>query len=95
MTIAPEDINAEVEIYTTMFCGFCWRAKDLLQSKGVKFAEHDVSADANLRATMKERSNGGRTVPQIFINGNPIGGCDELYQLEHEGRLNTMLAGTE
>ena len=93
MTIAPEDINAEVEIYTTMFCGFCWRAKELLQTKGVKFKEYDVSSDAALRAKMTERSNGGRTVPQIFIDDTPIGGCDELFQLELEGRLNPMLEG--
>jgi glutaredoxin 3 len=95
MTIAPEDITAEVEIYTTMFCGFCWRAKDLLQSKGVKFTEYDVSSDSALRAKMKERSNGGRTVPQIFIDGALVGGCDELHQLEHAGKLNPMLTGAE
>jgi glutaredoxin 3 len=94
MTIAPEDITAEVEIYTTMFCGFCWRAKGLLETKGVKFIEYDVSSDAGLRAKMKERSNGGRTVPQIFIDDQLVGGCDELHQLEHEGRLNTLLTGT-
>ena len=93
MTTAPENITAEVEIYTTMFCGFCWRAKELLQTKGVKFKEYDVSSDAALRAKMKERSNGGRTVPQIFIDGTPIGGCDELFQLELEGHLNPMLEG--
>ena len=91
MSTIPENVAAEVEIYTTMFCGFCWRAKDLLQSKGVNFTEYDVSADAGLRAEMNERSNGGRTVPQIFINGTSVGGCDELYQLEHEGKLNALL----
>ena len=94
MTLSPDEITAEVEIYTTMFCGFCWRAKDLLQSKGVSFKEYDVSSDAALRAKMKERSNGGRTVPQIFIDDKLVGGCDELHQLEHEGRLNTLLTGT-
>ena len=93
MTLSPDDVTAEVEIYTTMFCGFCWRAKDLLQSKGVNFKEYDVSSDAALRAKMKERSNGGRTVPQIFINDKAVGGCDELYQMEHEGRLDPMLTG--
>ena len=93
MSTTPNGATAEVEIYTTMFCGFCWRAKDLLQSKGVNFTEYDVSSDAALRAEMNERSNGGRTVPQIFIAGNSIGGCDELYQLEHEGKLNAMLEG--
>jgi glutaredoxin 3 len=93
MTTTPENITAEVEIYTTGFCGFCWRAKDLLQAKGVNFKEYDVSSDRALRATMTERSNGGRTVPQIFIDGKSVGGCDELFQLENEGRLNPMLEG--
>ena len=93
MTIAPENITAEVEIYTTMFCGFCWKAKGLLESKGVPFKEYDVSSDAGLRKVMKDRSNGGRTVPQIFIDGKHVGGCDELHALERQGSLNPMLEG--
>ena len=93
MTEAPTNITAEVEIYATQYCPFCWRAKDLLSSKGVDYTEIDVGMDSGLRREMTERSGGGRTVPQIFINGSPIGGCDELYALESQGALNPMLEG--
>lgn len=85
--------NAEVEIYTTMYCPFCWRAKDLLSSKNVDYTEVDVGADPGKRREMQERAQGGRTVPQIFIDGKPIGGCDELYALERQGALDPLLAG--
>ena len=94
MTEAPTNITAEVEIYATQYCPFCWRAKDLLSSKGVEYTEIDVGMDSDLRREMTERSGGGRTVPQIFINGTPIGGCDELYALDSQGALNPMLEGT-
>ena len=81
-----------VEIYTTPFCGYCFRAKRLLQQKGVAFAETDVSGDYDLRAEMTQRAGGRRTVPQIFIGGTHIGGCDELYALERAGQLDPMLA---
>lgn len=86
-------LRAKVEVYATQYCPFCWRAKDLLASKGVEFDEIDVGADGSLRRQMTERSGGGRTVPQIFIDGSPIGDCDELYALEHDGRLDPLLAG--
>jgi glutaredoxin 3 len=82
---------AEVVMYTTAFCPFCLRAKALLKEKGVEFEEIDVMFDPAKRAEMTERSGGGRTVPQIFIDGTPIGGFDEMYELERQGRLNDML----
>lgn len=81
-----------VEIYTTPLCGFCSMAKRLLTQKGVAFAEVDVMREPARRAEMVERSGGGRTVPQIFIDGRPIGGCDELYALERAGELDALLA---
>ncbi|WP_323796719.1 glutaredoxin 3 [Nisaea sp.] len=82
---------AEVEIYTTMFCPFCVRAKKLLESKGVPFTEIDVSTSSSKRAEMTEKANGRYTVPQIFIDGAGIGGSDELAALEASGKLDEML----
>jgi glutaredoxin 3 len=70
------------------------RAKALLRSKGVAFEEIDVTDDPELRAKMVKRSGGRRTVPEIFINGEIIGGCDELYELEQRGELDLLLAQT-
>ena len=84
-------MSAEVEIYTTMYCPYCWRAKELLSAKSVTFTEINVGGSADKRREMTTRAEGGRTVPQIFINGIPIGGCDELYALEHKGQLDPML----
>lgn len=81
-----------VEIYTTRFCGFCVAAKRLLDAKGARFDEIDVGAAPEKRAEMMQRSGGGRTVPQIFIGGRHIGGCDELYELERSGKLDGLLA---
>lgn len=81
-----------VEIYTTPICGFCTAAKRLLDSKGIDFVEIDVMRDPEKRAEMTQRSSGGRTVPQIFIDGTPIGGCDDLFALEQDGKLDPMLA---
>ena len=82
---------ANVIMYSTVFCPFCMRAKALLKRKGVDFEVIDVMFDPAKRAEMTERSGGGRTVPQIFIGGEPIGGFDELYDLDREGRLDDML----
>jgi len=82
----------QVEIYTTRFCGFCVAAKRLLKSKEVAFKEVDVSFNAKKRAEMSERASGGFTVPQIFIGGAHVGGCDDLFALERAGKLNEMLA---
>ncbi len=85
-------MTARVEIYTSPFCGYCVRAKRLLSSKGVSFIEYDVLADTSLRPTMEARANGGSTVPQIFINGTHVGGCDDLHALDAAGKLDPMLA---
>lgn len=82
-----------VEIYTTPLCGYCHAAKRLLSQKGATFAEFDVSRDPDLRATMTRRSNGGRTVPQIFVGETHVGGCDDLYALDRAGKLDSLLAG--
>lgn len=84
---------ATVEIYTTFFCPFCSRAKNLLRKKGVDFTEISVDGDPALRQKMTERSGGGRTVPQIFIDGRPIGGSDELVAMENSGELDRLLHG--
>jgi len=81
-----------VEIYTTPLCGYCHAAKRLLTAKGIAFTEIDVSRDPSLRAAMTQRSNGGRTVPQIFVGELHVGGCDDLYALEQAGRLDPLLA---
>ena len=83
---------ANVEIYTTMMCGFCARAKNLLNKKSITFDEVDVTFSDAKRQEMMARAYGRYTVPQIFINGKGVGGCDELYALEREGRLYAMLA---
>jgi glutaredoxin 3 len=83
---------AKVEVYTTNYCPYCMRAKVLLKSKGVKFEEIDVTDDPDLRAKMVVLAGGRQTVPEIFINGEIIGGCDELYALERSGQLDKLLA---
>ena len=80
-----------VEIYTWKFCPFCIRAKGLLNEKGVKFTEYSIDGDNDARTKMSERAGGRRTVPQIFINGESIGGCDELYELESNNKLNELI----
>ncbi len=85
---------ALVEIYSTMFCPFCWRAKKLLKKRGVEYAEIDVMANSARRSEMVTRANGRDTVPQIFIDGRHIGGSEELAALERSGELETLL-GTQ
>ena len=82
----------KVEVYTTTYCPFCARAKNLLKSKGVAFDEIDVTDDDELRAKMIEMSGGRRTVPEIFINGKLVGGFDELKALDDSGKLDNLLA---
>ena len=82
---------ASVEIYSTQFCGYCMRAKRLLSAKDVAITDYDVFAEPSRRQEMVVRSGGRTSVPQIFINGTHIGGCDELYALERSGRLTSML----
>lgn len=82
---------AKIEIYTTPFCGYCARAKGLLDKKGAAYEEMDVMMDDKKRNEMRERSR-RTTVPQIFINGEHVGGSDELAALESAGKLDGLLA---
>lgn len=84
---------AQVEIYTKVFCGFCVRAKELLKRKDVEFSEYPVDGGGPKKDEMVERAGGRTTVPQIFIDGNHVGGCDELMALERDGKLDALLAG--
>lgn len=83
---------SKVEIYTTPICGYCAMAKRLLNAKGAAYAETDVMMDPSKKAEMMQRANGRRTVPQIFIDGVHVGGCDDLMALDAEGKLDPMLA---
>ncbi|MBR9841567.1 MAG: glutaredoxin 3 [Rhodobacteraceae bacterium] len=83
----------DVEIYTSPLCGFCHAAKRLLNSKGVEFNEIDVWQSPERKPEMIQRANGGRTVPQIFIGDVHVGGCDELYALDRDGKLDPLLEG--
>ncbi len=83
----------DVEIYATPTCPYCIRAKALLTKKGVSFREVDVAAQPERREEMRTRANGRHTVPQIFIGGQHVGGCDDLHALEAQGRLDPMLRG--
>jgi glutaredoxin 3 len=76
-----------VEIYTTPYCPYC------LDAKALAFTEFDVSRDRDLRVKMVERANGRTTVPQIFIGATHVGGCDDLYELEGQGKLDPLLNG--
>jgi glutaredoxin 3 len=82
---------AKVVIYTTTICPYCVRAKMLFQRKGVSYEEIDVSRDNDLRLKLMQQTK-QRTVPQIFINEQHIGGCDELYALDRQGALDPLLA---
>ncbi|MFW2545454.1 glutaredoxin 3 [Primorskyibacter sp. 2E107] len=83
----------DVEIYSSPLCGFCHAAKRLLQQKGAEFSEVDVLKEPGRKSEMMDRAGGRHTVPQIFIGGTHVGGCDELYALERAGKLDAMLAG--
>lgn len=85
----------KVEIYTTLFCPYCHMAKGLLREKGIDFTEIDVTMKPAKRQDMARRAAGRRTVPQIFINGEGIGGCEELSVLIGEGRLDHMMGLAE
>ncbi|MBP1845284.1 glutaredoxin 3 [Rhizobium petrolearium] len=83
---------ADVTIYTREYCGYCARAKALLESKGIKYTEHDATYSTELREEMIQKANGRSTFPQIFINGTHVGGCDDLHALDRAGKLDPMLA---
>ncbi|MDB5367930.1 MAG: glutaredoxin 3 [Rhodospirillales bacterium] len=83
---------AKIEIYTSPWCGYCVRAKKLLQTKGVEFIEIDVEAEPRRKPEMVQRAHGGRTVPQIFIDDRHVGGSDDLHALDARGELDLLLA---
>ena len=83
---------AKVDIYTSPFCGFCYRAKGLLDDKGVEFNEIDITFHPSKRGEMLERAKGQRTVPQIFVDDTHVGGCDDLYALDSRGELDGLLS---
>ena len=80
-----------VEIYTKTFCSYCWRAKMLLESKGIEYKEIAVDFGGELKHVMVQRASGRTTVPQIFIGELHVGGCDDLIELEREGKLDQLL----
>ena len=82
---------AMIEIYTTPMCPYCWRAKRLLDSKQVTYTEINLWAESGRRQEMEQRADGRTSVPQIFIDGDAIGGSDELAALEQEGKLDGLL----
>lgn len=81
-----------VEIYSKTFCSYCWQAKRLLDSKGVEYKEIVIDRGGPDREEMIQRARGRTTVPQIFIGGQHIGGCDDLYSLERRGQLDPLIA---
>ncbi len=83
---------ARVEIYTSPLCGYCHAAKRLLAKKGVEFEETNVITNPGKRGEMMDRAGGRTSVPQIFINGQHVGGSDELHELDFDGKLDPMLA---
>jgi glutaredoxin 3 len=83
-------MNVKIEIYTKLYCIYCQRAKELLRIKGVDFIEYDITDDQLKAAEMQQR-NPRQTVPEIFINDAPIGGCSELFDLDERGALNPLL----
>jgi len=82
-----------VVIYTKFGCGYCYRAKRLLDEKGVEYTEHDITMGGPKRAEMLERAPNAMTVPQIFIGATHVGGSDDLHALERAGKLDALLAG--
>jgi glutaredoxin 3 len=88
-------MTPKVEMYTWRSCPYCIRAKQLLKSKGVDFIEYSIDGDEAARSQMAKRANGRRSVPQIFINDQHIGGCDDLHELDWQGKLDQMLASAQ
>ena len=81
----------KVEIYTWQYCPFCIRAKSLLNKKNIEFIEYKIDGDEAAREKMSQRANGKRSLPQIFIDNNSIGGCDDLYLLEEDNKLDSLI----
>lgn len=82
---------AKVEIYTWSRCPFCLRAKGLLEEKGVEYTEYCIDGDDEAREKMTVRANGSRSLPQIFIDDQHVGGCDDIYALDFQGELDPLL----
>lgn len=83
---------AKIEMYSWSHCPFCIKAKRLLEEKGVEYTDYDITGDAAARTKMIERTGGPKSVPQIFIDDNLIGGCDDIHALDKQGKLDAMLA---
>lgn len=86
-------MTQKIDVYTTTYCPYCTRAKDFLTKKGVAFNVHDVTGDDAARMALVEKSGGRKTVPQIFINNQPIGGFDDMVALDRAGKLDALLNG--
>lgn len=86
---------ADVTIYTRDWCGYCSSAKRLLDEKGVRYTEHNATAEPSARQEMIQRANGRMTFPQIFVGAVHVGGCDELYALEAQGKLDSLLRAAQ
>tara|TARA_B100000678_G_scaffold5743_1_gene5028 strand:+ start:231 stop:485 length:255 start_codon:yes stop_codon:yes gene_type:complete len=82
---------SKIEIYTWQYCPFCIKAKNLLNKKNIQFTEYKIDGDEAARDEMSLRASGRRSLPQIFINDEGIGGCDDLYELEKENKLDNLL----
>ncbi len=89
--IQPQKNMSQTIIYTKGYCPFCVKAKKLLDKKGIVYQEIDIEKDEQARQHMLDNSNGRKTVPQIFINGTHVGGCDDLYELEERGQLDNLI----
>jgi glutaredoxin 3 len=85
--------SPDVVIYTKFGCGFCYRAKRLLDQKGVAYTEHDITQGGARREEMLQRAPAARTVPQIFVGETHVGGSDDLHALDAAGKLDELLAG--
>lgn len=85
-------MSAKVEIYYWTTCPFCARALKLLDRKGVDYIGYDITGDEDARAKMVERTGGPKSVPQIFINDKHVGGCDDIHELDYDGKLDPLLA---
>ena len=81
-----------VVIYTRQYCGYCSAAKALLEKKGVDYVEHDATGKPEIRSEMMDKAHGRATFPQIFINGQHVGGCDDIHALDRAGKLDPLLA---
>jgi glutaredoxin 3 len=81
----------KIEVYTTTYCPYCIKAKQLLKAKKLDFEEINVEGDNEARMLLMQKSGGSKTIPQIFINDKHVGGCDDLYNLEDTGELNKLL----